>query len=346
MHPKYWNRGRKAVYHAPADGEATGGGGALDVGAAGDALASLFGDDQGQAESAEHKEEEQESPEAAAERLAAEEAGATQDADSDEEQGEPKESETVTVIIDGKPIELTKEQIAEAHKGQLRQADYTRKTMELAEQRKEAENATRTADQKARDEYAQQLQRLLAVNQHMEQQEQQWTSDMIDADPVGYMKHMHDAQARAAQTQAAVHQLQQIEQQQRTEAEQSAREHQAKQLEAIRAKLPAWKDDAVMKAEVSEIKSWLHGQGFTDADLSGMQDHRIVLMARAAMKHEQLLARAKDTAQKVAKAPPKVEAPGRTPVAPTDGRTQGMKRLAETGRIDDAASVLAQMFSK
>ena len=33
----------------------------------------------------------------------------------------PEDSETVTVLVDGKPVELTKAQIAEAHKNGLRQ---------------------------------------------------------------------------------------------------------------------------------------------------------------------------------------------------------------------------------
>lgn len=342
MHPKYWKSGRKAVYYKPMDGDATGGGGALDVNSAAAALDSLFGGEQGQAESTEEQKEE-ETPEAAAERLAAEEAGAGQ-AEGGENQGESTDGETVTVIIDGKPIALTKEQIAEAHKGQLRQADYTRKTMELAEQRKEAESASKNAERQARDQYAQQLQQLLAVNHHMEQQGQQWTSEMIDADPVGYMQYRHDAEQRAKQTQQAISQLQQIEQQQHAEREQAAKEYSAKQLEAIQAKLPGWKDEAVRKAEVTEMRDWLYGQGFTDADLAGMHDHRVVLMIRSAMQHEKLLERAKQTAQKVAKAPPKVEAPGKVPVAPTDGRTTAMKQLKQSGKVSDAAALLEKML--
>ena len=45
----------------------------------------------------------------------------------------------ITVEIDGKPVTLTKEQISEAYKSGLRQADYTRKTMEVAETRKAAQ---------------------------------------------------------------------------------------------------------------------------------------------------------------------------------------------------------------
>lgn len=319
----------------------------LDVSSAGAALASYFGGDQGQNESAEQPHEKEETTQTAA----AEQTGepdANQAAEGEQQQNEGEsydENETVTVMIDGKPVELTKAQIAEAKKGELRQADYTRKTMEAAEQRKAAE-AEKAQAKAQREQYSRDLQQILLVNQFHDQQAQQWTPDMVDADPLGYIKFKMDVENRALQTQQAQAQLQQIQQQEQQEREQSAHEYRAQQLEMIRAKLPAWKDEAVMKREIGEIKEWLHGQEFTDADLSGMQDHRMVLLAQKAMKYEQLMAKAKTTAQQVAKAPPKVEPPGRQPVAPTDGRTEGMKRLAKTGKVDDAAAILAQMFSK
>lgn len=342
MHPKYWKLGRKVVYQSPADGDATGGGGPLDVHAAGDALAALMGDDE--PDGAAQDEVTQETPEAAAERIAAEEAGANQEADAEGEQGDTyDENETVTVMIDGKPVELTKAQIAEAKKGELRQADYTRKTQEAAEQRKAAE-AEKAQARAQREQYAQQLQQVLAANQFHDQQAQQWTPEAIEADPIGYMQFKHAADARAVQNQQAQAQLQEIQQQEQQERQQAARDHQAQQLEAIRAKLPAWKDEAVMKAEIGEIKQWLFGQGFTDNDLAGMQDHRMVLLARSAMQHEKLLTRAKDTAQKVAKVPPKVTPPGRVPIAPTDGRTVAMKQLKASGSISAAANAFSLLL--
>lgn len=343
----YLKFGRKAVYYKPMDGDASGSGGSLDPVSAGAALASYFGGEQGQNESAEHEEKKDETPEAAAERLAADEAGANHEAAADgesTEQAEP-EAKTFTIKVDGKDVQLSEAELAEAYKSGLRQADYTKKTTEAAEVRKTADAEVQKARQE-RDQYAQNLQQLLAVNQYQDQQEQQWTREMIDADPIAFLQAKEDREDRARKTQAAQAELQRLGQQQQQEQAQAAQAHHAQQLEAVQAKLPAWKDNAVMKQEVGEIKSWLFGQGFTESDLPGMQDHRIVLMARAAMKHEQLLSRAKETAQKVAKAPPKVEAPGRQIVAPTDGRTTGMQKLAKSGRIDDAASLLAQMFSK
>lgn len=340
MHPKYWKSGRKAVYQSPAD-EGSTAGGELDANSAGAALDSLFGDDEGQAENVAQSNE---TPEAAAERLAAEEAGANHDADADgaQESDQYDENATVTVKIDGKLVELTLAQVAEAEKSKWQQADYTRKTQEAAETRKVAEAETQKA-RSERDQYAQGLQQILSVNNHLAQQDKAWTPEAIDADPIGYMQYRHAADARAQQSQQAQAELQHLGEQQKAEFTEAAKAHQAQQLEAIQAKLPAWKDAAVRDKEVGEIKQWLFGQGFTEADLGNMQDHRMVLMARSAMQHEQLLTRAKATAQKVAKVQPKVAAPGRQPVAATDGRTTAMKRLNATGSIADAAAAFGAL---
>lgn len=336
MHPKYWKSGRKPVYYAPTDGEGSGGGGALDVHAAGDALAALMGDDDAPAAA-------DADPAADA---AADDAGADQVDDGQPEQQDPEgqpDDDAITVEVDGKQVALTRAQIAEAYKTGLQQQDLTRESAQVAEQRKAAEAETQKA-RAERGQLAQQLQQVLAVNQYQAQQDAQWTPETIEADPVGYQLAMYAASKRAEQNQLAQAQLQAIQQQEQQEQQQAARDNQARQVEAIRKALPAWKDEAVMKKEVGEIKSWLHGQGFTDADLAGMQDHRMVLLARSAMQYDQLQKRAKETATQVAKVPPKVAAPGRQPIAPTDGRTVAMKRLSASGSVTDAASALSLLL--
>lgn len=84
--------------------------------------------------------------------------------------------------------------------------------------------------------------------------------------------------------------------------------------------------------------------GFKSDDGQMVLDARVILMADKAQKYDALMARAKDAASKVKAAPVKVERPGVTQVAPTDGRTQGMKQLAKTGSVRDAGALLAGML--
>jgi hypothetical protein len=335
---------KKYRYQSPADGDATGGG-ALSPSEAGSALASLFGGDQGQSESAEHEKHEQESPEAAAERIAAEEAGANHEADAEgEQQGEQQpEVQKFTVKVDGKDVELTAEQVAEAYKGQLRQADYTRKTTELAEQRKATEAETQKV-RAEREQYSQQLQQILAANQFHDQQDGEWTAERIESDPVGALIAQNARAARQAQSQQAQAELQRLQQQHQYEQEQENRDYYTRQKEALIKANPDWADESKFAAGLQSLEPFLKERGFSPGEGKHMFDARFIGVLQDAKKYQDLMARAKETASKVAKAPPKVEAPGRQPVAVTDGRTQGMQRLAKSGKVDDAAALLAQMF--
>src|SRR5437763_12919210 len=69
----------------------------------------------------------------------------------------PAEPAKFTVKVDGKDVELTEAEIADAYKNGLRQADYTRKTMEAADQRKAAE-AEASKAREERTKYAHGLQ--------------------------------------------------------------------------------------------------------------------------------------------------------------------------------------------
>jgi len=69
----------------------------------------------------------------------AEEEEDSEESPEEEESEDESETETVyTVRVDGKDVEVTEDELL---KGYSRQADYTKKTQELAEYRKEMDNA-------------------------------------------------------------------------------------------------------------------------------------------------------------------------------------------------------------
>ena len=262
-----------------------------------------------------------------------------------EAQAEPEGDEIVTVLVDGKPVELTKAQIAEAHKGGLRQADYTKKTQELSEQRKSAETEIAKAREE-RNQYMQGLQKAQAVleAQLQEQQQIDWQK-LIDTDPVEALRQQHLQQRRQAEWQQMNHQRQQLELQARAEQEQAFKEHISSQREQLLAKIPEWKDEAKQKAGVAEVKSYLQKQGLSDAEINGVTDHRAIVMTRKAMLYDQMMAKASVAAKKVAAAPQRVEraAGGESNVA-LDKRKADFKRLEKTGRAEDAAGLFAQFL--
>lgn len=318
-----------------------GGGGALDVSSAADAFSSFFDEPSSAEESgAAQAAEVTETPEAAAERLLQEDANQQSDAEGEQQPEVEAEDGTVEIEVDGKPVKLTKAELAEHYKNGLRQKDYTQKTMEAAEHRKAADAEVQKA-RAERENYAQQLTNFALTSESiLAEQAKSLTEELLRSDPVEYMALERTFRQRQADLSRAQQELQRINGERQQEQTQQQAQYRAEQLEKLTEALPEWKDPKKATEEAGKIKNYLQDQGWTDADIGALADHRHVLAARKAMLYDSLMTRAKEAAGKVAKAPPKVERPGTQQVAPTDGRTTLMKQLKATG----SKQVAAQLF--
>lgn len=262
------------------------------------------------------------------------------DAPLSEEEG----NEIVTVLVDGKPVELTKAQIAEAHKGSLRQADYTKKTQEVAEQRKAAEAETAKAREE-RARYAEGLSKAQAVleAQLQEQQNIDWQT-LLETDPVEYLKQQRIAQARQANLQQTLAQQEQLKELARADQESSYRQHVLAQREQLLAKVPEWKDEAKMKAGVAEIKEYLLKSGYSESEISNVHDHRAVLNVRKAMLFDKMMAKASAASKQVQKVPQRVERSTGGDSQGLDRRQAAFQRLSKSGSVEDAGNVFASLI--
>jgi hypothetical protein len=334
---------RGGIYREQAgEGAATGGAGPLDPGTGANLFSSFLGGE-AQAES-----ESEESEESAAERLAAEEAaGANQnnaegtDGEQQDQQGQDGTTDTVTFQVDGKDVTLTKAELAELHKGGLRQQDYTRKTMEAAEQRKTADAEIQKA-RAERDSYQQKLHAFALTQEAIIADSQKiLTQELLDTDPVEYLSQQRILHERQANLSAAQQELQRIGAEQQQERQRADQDFLKAQFQTLIDKLPEWKDPVKQKASWNAIEGFMEERGFKPEDGRVVLDARVILLANDAMKYRDLMKRAAEAGKKVAKVPPKVERPGVTPVNPTDGRTQAMKRLAQTGSVRDAAALFS-----
>ena len=251
---------------------------------------------------------------------------------------EADEGEKVTIEVDGKTVELTKAELADAYKNGLRQADYTQKTMAVADARKTAEAETAKA-RNERQAYATDLQKLSAqLEGALQQQNQIDMEALINSDPVEAMKQQHLFQKRQAALQETQQRLYAIDQQSQAERAQEAASFRASQQQELLAKLPDWKDPTKAQAETAAIRTFLKNQGFDDGELAGINDHRAVLLARDAMLYRQMMSKAQAAAKKVSDLPQRTIRPGVTETGKGDGRTSAMQRLAKSGSIDDAAA--------
>lgn len=347
MHPKYWKPARAHFLRAPLDSEgAAGAGGESMVDAFADHFENSAGaDNQPQADA--NAQSGSETQEDAAARLAAEDAASAAQADQPQDAAAADaaaaaEAEKFTVKVDGKDVVLTADEMAEHVKNGMRQADYTKKTTELAEQRRVTE-AQQAEARTQRDQYAAKLDTFSQqANYEVNALRAQLTDELLQSDPLSYMQIQRTADQRQAQLQQAQQALQQINEQRTQEKAEADRHHAMDQREKLLAKVPEWKDEAKAKAEVSQLKEYLAQQGYEPGE-ADFTDHRSVILARKAMQYDALMARAKTTQTKVAAAPPKV-ARTSAPVPANDGRPTSVRRFEQTGSRDDAAAAFADMF--
>lgn len=319
------------------DGDGGGASEALDIHSAADAFGALMGGDEDDSQASTTDQAADDSPEAAAERLA------KQELSGNEEGGDAPEAEkTFTVEIDGKQVQLTAAEIAENHKNGLRQADYTRKTMEAAEARKAAETEANQARQE-REQYAQKLNHYaISTEAQLNAIAAELTQDLLDTDPVGYLtkqRTLQEGQAKLAQAQGELSKLTAQQQEERAAAETA---YYADQQAKLLAKVPEWKDPKKQEADVAAMKEYLGTQEFTPEE-QRFPDHRLVILARKAMQFDQLMERAKGAVKKVAALPVKVERAG-APDTGNSKKVEAFKRLSKTGSVDDAANAFSQIL--
>lgn len=252
----------------------------------------------------------------------------------------------MTVKIDGEERQVTRsELIAGYQKGQA----AAKRFEEAATLRKSVEQqAAQTAQERAhlRDaltHYTQQLQTLQRA------QEPDWQA-LLETDPTEFQRQRFFFEQRQAQMQQAQAAQAYLTQQQQAEQHQLRNARLGDEVQKLIEALPDWKDPAKAESERAALHVSLKSSGFTPDEIEGLTDHRHVVVARKAMLYDQMMAKqaqaGQTLTQKLAKVPPaRAERPGGGAEPNlTDGRTRNMKALNRSGRIEDAAAVLASYF--
>ncbi len=89
----------------------------------------------------------------------------------------------------------------------------------------------------------------------------------------------------------------------------AAQQLQAAEMGQLLAKLPSWRNSETRTAEDAAIRTELANYGFRDQEIGSIMDHRMILVARDAMKYR-ALQRSKTDAVKQVRAAPAVSKPG------------------------------------
>jgi hypothetical protein len=319
----------------------------MNVADAASAISAMLAPEQGQAELDETQpaEESEEDLEAAA---SEEDESGVEDApdeetpeEQSEEQEEAEEGEqpqTFTVKVDGKEVSVT---LDELQKGYSRTQDYTRKTQQIAEVRKQVEQETH-AVRAEREQYAQLLGALQAQLQSSEPQVD--LERLYHEDPIEWVRQKEVMRERQEKLGAIQSEQQRLSQVSQYEQQRAMEAQLASQQEALLAALPDWKDPKKAKAEKALVIESAKAAGFTDEDLKSVYDHRLVLLLRKAALFDQMVSK-RQGIKPVVNNGPRTAKPGAAGrVSTTTESVRAKQRLAKTGRIDDAASAIEHLL--
>ena len=274
-------------------------------------------------------------PPAEQEAPAAEAQGDAQEPDAEAAQTEPEadaaapdepEDEIFIVTENGKEVEITKEELL---RQRMFHADYTRKTQELAEQRR-AHEAQAAAEVEA-------LKRALTVYslpttvEPKPEDFQGQPEKFIEA--YSQFRATQERQAKAAEL---------LE----TLTAQETQRVVAREIELLHAALPEWAtNQSVRDADLARIQEVGTARyGFTAEELSSVTDHRIILLLRDASRVAALDSKPIEMQRKTAVAP-KME-PGTKQKMNTIEikRKVAMDKLKSSGRLTSADDQVALLY--
>jgi hypothetical protein len=316
--------------------------GPMSVDEASNALAQLFGPDEGETEQEVEAQLSSDEDDAASvdESLdvqddeSSDETKDEQSEDSDETE-EDEQPQVFTVKVDGKEIEVT---LDELQQGYSRTQDYTRKTQQIAETRKAVE-AEAAAIRAEREQYAQLLGALQQQLESAGEQPVDWDR-LYAEDPIEWVRQRElarDKQERQAAIQSEQQRLSQLTQKQREEEFKATL---AKESEALIQAIPEWKDANKAKAEKALLIEFGQKVGYSEDELKNVFDHRAVLTLRKAALYDQMMSKRKDIKPVVNNGPRPVKPSAAGRVSSTTEGTRAKQRLAKTGRVDDAAKAI------
>ena len=257
----------------------------------------------------------------------------------DEDTEEQEQPQVFSVKVDGKEVEVT---LDELQKGYSRTQDYTRKTQQIAEVRKQTE-AELSAVRAEREQYAQLLSALESQVQQVAQPNIDWDR-LYQEDPIEWVRQrevMRDNQDKAAAIQSEKQRLAQLSQQEQAQFMQQKLQQ---EQEALLAAIPDWKDAKKAAAEKALLMDFGQKIGFTPDELKSVVDHRAVLMLRKAALYDQMMSK-RGNIKPVTNNGPRPAKPGAAGrVSNTTEAVRAQQRVAKTGRVDDAANAIFQLL--
>ena len=236
--------------------------------------------------------------------------------------------------------------LSELIKGYQLGADYTKKTTEVAEQRKlvEAERGAIEEAKYARDSYAQRLQ---AIDNFLtSQMPQEDLQSLKENDPIGYAVKVAELSEKKEQLQAIRAEQARIAQEQQSDYARAMSDRVAQEASKLAQVLPEFSDPAKGDNFRKEIRSYGKTLGFTDEELSQVYDSRHVLTLHKAMMYDKLQKSKPAITKKVNEAPRMLRAgtSGANKQSDAQKLQKQQSQLRNSGKVRDAAALFEQLL--
>lgn len=264
------------------------------------------------------------------------------DDDDDDEEVDEEPAETLyTVKVDGKEVEVNLE---EALKGYQRQEAFTKRSMELAEQRKVfAAEAAET--KQLRDAYAQQLELLQTqLQQTSLTEEPDWTAlknEGYSTDDIFFAKTEWDKQQKQVRQVAA--ERQKIAQEQAQEHEAHLKQHLTNQRVEMLERIPEWRNDETREFERKEVIKYAQKRvGFSEEEISSASDARAIELLYKAWKWDNLMEKKPTTKKRTRQAPKMAKAgqPATKREVANRSKRKAREQFEKAGTVDAAVQLL------
>ena len=264
--------------------------------------------------------------------------------ESEEAEGE-EEEELYAVTVNGEEVAVSLDELLS---GYSRQSDYTRKTQEIANDRKDIEslqeryNSEMTTIQQERQHYMEALQGIITNSAEglTKYSDVDW-ENLKETDPIEFVTKREELRQSQEKVQALQREQYNTQQRHQQEAQKMRAQIVQEEYGKLVEKLPEWGDEDKQKEIASSVRSYASTQGFTEEELNSLVDHRSLLVLMKAEKYDQLQ-KSNVKSKKLKNKPKVIRAGSGTSNKKSDKskRTAQMKRLRGTGHIDDASALL------
>ena len=261
----------------------------------------------------------------------------TEDESEIEDEEVVEEEQTFTVKAAGEEKEVTLDELKKSY--QLG-SDYTKKTQEVAEQRKVIDQEAKAIIEarQVRDDYAQKLQAveqfLIGSNDNPED-----LAAMKENDPIGYAVKVAEMTEKKDQLQQVNAERQRIAQEQESDRSANMQKYVEGEAQKLTQSLPEFSDKIKGEKIRHEIRNYGKKVGFTDDELSQVYDSRHVLVLHKAAQYDKLMAGKAGVKKKVANAPKTMKGGAKVKQTVTDRTKKQQRKLLQSGDARDAAAL-------